>query len=219
MKLQKSDFIEIEFTAKTKDGNVFDSNVKDEIKKINPNAPEPKPFVYSLGHNMFLNAIDDFLIGKEIGKCNVELKPEQAFGKRIPQAVQRMPIKIFHEHKLNPVPGVPFNFDGKIGKVLAVSGGRVIVDFNHPLAGKEVVYEINVLKKVEGINEKVKALNEFLFKKEFKFEIREKKLILEVPKEMTKFIELFKDKFKEILGLELEIREIGGKKNEKTKRI
>ena len=157
---------------------------------------------------MFLNAIDDFLIGKEIGKHTIELTPEKAFGNRQPQAVQRMPMTVFREHNLNPIPGVQFNFDGKIGKVLAASGGRIMVDFNHPLAGKDVVYEINVLKKVDNINEKVKALNDFLFKREFKFEVKDKKLILEVPKEMTKLIEMFKDKFKEILGLDLEVKEV-----------
>ena len=213
MTLQKNDFIEIEFTAKTKDGDLFDSNIPEEIKKINPQAKDQtKPFIFSLGHNMFLNAIDDFLIGKSKGKHIIELKPEQAFGNRQPQAVQRMPMKVFREHSLNPIPGIQFNFDGKIGKVLAASGGRVIVDFNHPLAGKDVVYEINVLRKVDNINEKINAFNDFLFKREFKFEINDKKLIMQVPKEMLKFIEMFKDKFKEIFGFDLELKEVEEKK-------
>ena len=101
-----------------------------------------------------------------------------------------------------------FNFDGKIAKVLSVSGGRVRIDFNNPLAGKDVEYDIKVLRKVEDTNKKINALNTFLFKKEFKFEIKDKKLILEVEKPLVKFVEMFKDKFKEIFGLELEVKEI-----------
>jgi len=115
---------------------------------------------------------------------------------------------------LNPIPGIMFNFDGRIGKVLTVSGGRVMVDFNNPIAGKEVVYKIKVLRKVEDLNEKIKALNEFFFRRDLKFEIKDKKLILEVEKPMKDFVELFKEKFKELLDLETEVRESEGGKEE-----
>jgi len=211
MKLQEKDFIEIEFTGKVKDGEVFDSTLKEELEKLHSghdHSPEAKPFIFCLGQDMFLKALDDFLIGKEMGKdYEIELEPEKAFGKRIPSLLHKIPIKIFIEKKVNPVPGAVLNFDGKIGKILTVSGGRVIVDFNSSLAGKTVVYKIKILRKVTDINEKINALNEFFFRKEFKFEIKEKKLIIEVDKSLVKLIELFKDKFKDILGLDLEVKE------------
>lgn len=207
MSLEENDFIEIEFVGRIKEGGVFDSNIPEELKKLNPNS-EAKPFVFSLGNEMFLEGIDNFLIGKDIGKYEIELSPEKAFGKRDPNLIQRMPIKVFAEHNLNPIPGAVFNFDNRVGKVLTVSGGRVMMDFNNPLAGREIVYKINILRKVEDINEKVKALNDFFFRREFKFEISEKKLILKAEKNIVKFVELFKDKYKEILGLDLEINEI-----------
>jgi len=223
MKLQKNDFIEIEFTAKLKDSEKpFDSNIPEELKKINPEyKPEQaKPFSFALGQDMFLKGIDNFLIGKEIEKFPaefaIELNPENAFGKRNSKAVQLMPIKVFHQHNINPVPGIPFNFDGKIGKVLSVSGGRVIVDFNSPLAGKDVKYEIKILKKLSDKEEKIKSFLEFLFKRDdIKFEIKDKKLILELPKELKQFGEMFKDKFKEIFDLDLEVEESEKPKEEK----
>jgi FKBP-type peptidyl-prolyl cis-trans isomerase 2 len=119
-----------------------------------------------------------------------------------------VPIKTFLEQKINPIPGILLNFDGRIGKTLTVSGGRVMVDFNNPLAGKIVVYKINVKRKVTDINERVKSLNEFLFQKDLEFSIEDKKLILKTEKNMKKFVEMFKDKFKEILDLNLEVIEI-----------
>lgn len=214
MVLQKKDFIEIEFTGKVKDGEIFDSNIKEDLKKINSDI-KPMPFVFCLNEGMFLKAIDDFLMGKDIGKYEIELSPEKAFGNRDPKLVKMIPIKVFEQHKVNPVPGAMFNFDGRIAKILTVSGGRIMVDFNNPLAGKIVIYKIKVLRKVEDINEKIKALNNFLFKKDFKFEIKDKKLIIEVEKPLIKFVEMFKDKFKDILGLELEIKEIAEIKNNK----
>jgi len=215
MALQKKDFIEIEFTGRVKDGEIFDSNILEDLKKLNPDA-KPKPEIISLGEGMFLKAIDDFLIGKETGKCTIELSPEKAFGQRVKEFVQMVPIKVFYSQKLNPVPGSVFNFDGRVAKVLTVSGGRVVVDFNHPLAGKEVVYEVNVLRKVEDLNEKIKAFIEFLFRKELKFSVNEKKLTIEAEKSMAKFVELFKEKFKDVLGLDLEVKETADKKEEKA---
>jgi len=207
MAMQKKDFIEIEFTGKTKDGEIFDSNIKKNLEKLNPEA-NPKPLIFSLGEGMFLKGIDDFLIGKEIGRYTIELSPEKAFGPRVKEFVQMVPIKLFHSQNLNPVPGAVFNFDGRIAKVLSVSSGRVMIDFNNPLAGKEVIYEINVLKKVDDINEKARSLIEFLFRREFKFSVQDKKIIIEVEKNIKQLIEMFKDKFKDILDLELEVKEI-----------
>ncbi len=212
MALQKNDFIEIEFTAKTSNGEIFDSNKKEDLREEELKT-EFKPFIFSLGHHMFLDSIDDFLIGKEIGEYSIELPPEKAFGKRDANLIQMMPLKIFLEQKVNPIPGARFNFDGRIGKILTVTGGRIMVDFNHPIAGKNVEYKIKILRKIEDLNEKVKALIDFLFQKEMKFEIKNKKLILETEKEKVKFMEMFKDKFKEILNLDLEVKGIEEKKN------
>jgi len=216
MELKKKDFIEIEFTGKVKDGEIFDSNSKEDIKEANLNV-KPKPFIFSLGEGMFLKAIDDFLTGKDIGKYEIELEPEKAFGIRQSQLIQVMPMKVFNEQKINPVQGAMFNFDGRIAKILSVSGGRVMVDFNNPLSGKTVQYKINVLKKVDDINKKVKAFNEFLFQKDFKFEIKDKKIIIEVEKPMLKFVEMFEKKFEEVFGLKLEVKEIQEKKAEESK--
>ena len=206
MTLKKKDFIEIEFTGKVKDGEVFDSNIKKDLEGTNLNF-NPKPFIFCLGEGMFLKGAEDFLIGKEIGEHNIELSPEKAFGDRNQKLIQVVSMKVFREQKMNPVQGAMFNFDGRLAKILSVSGGRVIVDFNNPVAGKDVVYEMKVLRKVDDINEKTKALIQFLFKRDLNFEINEKKVILKVEKELVKFVELFKDKFKDILGLELEAKE------------
>jgi len=212
MILQKKDFVEINFTGMVKDGETFDSTIKEDLEKLHQGHDheiESKPFVFCLGEGMFLKSIDDFLIDKEIGKnYEIELSPEKAFGKRNPQFVQMIPLKIFREKNVNPVVGATLNFDGRMGKILSVSGGRVMVDFNHFLSGKTLVYKITVLRKVEDLNEKIQALNDFFFRKNFKYEIQGEKLVIEVEKPLVQIVELFKDKFKEMLGLDLEIKEI-----------
>ena len=215
MSLQKKDFIEIEFTALTKEGEIFDSNIKEDLQKMNEDSSKniTKPFIFCLGEGMFLKGVEDFLIGKEIGKYKIELTPQEAFGDRKSELIQRMPFKVFRDQKLNPIPGVMFNFDGKIAKILTVSGGRVMVDFNNPIAGKDVIYNINILRKLDDLNEKIKAFNEFIFRKDFKFKIEGKKIILDVEKQFVQFVKLFKDKFKGIFDLDLKVKEIEDKKS------
>ncbi len=208
MALEKKDFVEINFTGKTKEGEIFDSNIQEDLQKAGlQEKVQAKPFIFSLGEGMFLKGIDDYLIGKEPGKYSVELTPDNAFGLRDPKMIQVTSLKMFKDNELNPVPGSIFNFDGRMGRILSVSGGRVSIDFNHPLAGKTVIYDLEVLRKVEDLSEKVKAFVNFLFKRDLNFELKEKKIFLEIEKNFTEFAQLFKDKFNEIFGLELEIKE------------
>ena len=212
MILQKKDFVEIDFTGSVKDGEVFDSTIKEDLEKLHEGHDHPieaKPFVFCLGEGMFLKSIDDFLIGKEIGNVyEIELAPENTFGKRNQELVQMIPLKIFREKNVNPVQGAALNFDGRIGKILSVSGGRIMVDFNHFLSGKTLNYKMIVHRKIDNLDEKINALNDFFFRKNFKYEIQGEKLVIEVEKPLVKIVELFKDKFKEMLGLELEIKEV-----------
>jgi len=207
--LQKNDFIEMEFVGKTKEGEVFDSNIKEILEKINPsyNPEQIKPFIFSLGNEMFLKGVEDYLLkeGQPGKKYTLELSPENAFGFRDSKLVQLIPLRVFIQQKINPTQGMMFNFDGKIGKIISVSGGRVIVDFNHPLAGKIVIYDVNVIRKIEELNEKTKSFIDFLFKRDLLFEIRNDELVIKAEKQMKQFIELFKDKFKEVLNLNLQV--------------
>jgi FKBP-type peptidyl-prolyl cis-trans isomerase 2 len=207
MVLQKRDFIEVAFTGRIKGGEIFDSNIKEDLQKLNSDA-DPFPAIFCLGEGMFLKGIDDFLLGKEIGKYTIELSPENAFGKRTSELVQTIPMKVFQGQNVRPHPGAVFNFDGKIAKILTVSGGRVIADFNNPLAGKDVVYEIKILRKIEDINEKTKAFINFFFRSDLPFSIQDKKIVIEVVKGISKYVEMFREKFKDLLGLELEVKEI-----------
>jgi len=217
--LNKKDFVEIEFTGRVKDGEIFDSNIKEDLEKLHighSHEIEAKPITVCLGEGMFLKAVDEFLIGKELGNYNIELSPEKAFGARLPQLVQKVPMKLFSSQKLNPYPGDVFNFDGRVARVLSVSGGRVMVDFNNPLSGKNVSYEIHALRKIEDLDEKIRSVVEFLFRKELGFSVQENKVVIQIEKQISKFAEMFKERFKAILGMEMEIKEIEATKESKS---
>lgn len=218
MAIKNGDFIEIEFVAKVKGGEVFDTNIKAEAEKAELNIKEVKPLIISVGHGMLIKGFDEKIKGKEIGKKYAEeFKPEEAFGKRNPQLMKMVPLKHFLEQKINPQRGMQLSLDGKIAKVLSSSGGRVLVDFNNPLAGKEVIYNFKINKKVTDQKERIDSLQDFFFRKKFDFLVDKtnKKITFKVPKEMTKFIELFSKPFEKIIGMGVSIKEEDKKDKEK----
>ena len=214
--LKKNDFIELEYTGRIKDGSIFDTNIKEEAKKVELEI-ESRPLVICIGQNMILPAIDEFLIGKDLGKHTLELSPEKAFGVRSRDYIKTMPLRVFTEKEIMPRAGMVFNFDNLFGRVSAVSGGRVIVDFNNPLAGKEVIYELNAKKIVEKLEEKAENLLFFLFRRKLEFKLEEKKIKVKVEKQFIPLIDYFKPKFKEILDLDLEAEEIKTEEEKKEK--
>jgi FKBP-type peptidyl-prolyl cis-trans isomerase SlyD len=224
-KAKKGDFVEIEFTGKNKaTGEIFDTNDIDEAKKINPKVEDTKPLLTCIGQGFIVKGFDEALEGAEVGKKKkISLTPEKAFGPRNPSLVRMIPMKIFTAQKVYPQAGMTIALDNALVKVINVSGGRVLVDFNNPLAGKEIEYEFVVKKIIMDTKEKVNALQNMLFGQAFEFDLDEtgktKKIIFKDAK-LVQLLDIFKDKFKELLGMDLEIlekKEEAGKKAEEKK--
>jgi FKBP-type peptidyl-prolyl cis-trans isomerase 2 len=218
--VKKHDFIELEFVGRNLTNNeVFDTNIKEEGKKANLEV-NPKPLVVCVGENMVVKGFDESLEGKEIGKkYTVKLAPEKAFGPRKPGLTRMIPIKMFLEQKIMPEAGMTLALDNNLVKVVSVSGGRVLVDFNNPLAGKDVEYDFTITKHITDEKEKVNAVQRFFFGHEFEFDLEEKdgkKKIVFRDLKLAPVLNAFKDKFKEVLGYDLEILE--KKKDEKSEK-
>jgi len=214
MTIQKNDFIEISFTGKiTSTDEIFDTNIKSDAKKAGFKTEGIKPFILSVGHKMLPDGFDKDLIDKETEKdYELNLKPEQAFGKRNPQLVRMIPTKHFHEQKIDPQRGMQLNLDGQIVKVLSSDRGRTLVDFNNPLAGKPVTYTYKINKTITDQKEKIDALQDFLFKQIFEYDLKEKTIMFKVPKEAEQYIKMLSPKFEEILGLKIDTKPITEKK-------
>ena len=162
---------------------------------------EKNPLIICVGENMILHAFDHALLGKELEKeYEIELNPEEAFGKRNPSLVKTLPIKIFLEKDIQPRAGMVFVLDNFLIKIISVSGGRVIADFNNPLAGRHIIYEFKVKRIVIDLKEKINALMDFFLKKRLKFEVDGKEIKIKEPDET---LEIFKDKFNQILGMDI----------------
>ena len=109
---------------------------------------------------------------------------------------------------MNPYPGMTLQLDNTIAKVISVSGGRVMMDFNNPLAGKEINYTFKITKKITDNEEKINTIQEFFLKQkyEFKIDTKDKKVIFK-EKMIKPFFEMMGQKFKDMTGFEFTVEE------------
>ncbi|MCX6695737.1 MAG: peptidylprolyl isomerase [Candidatus Altiarchaeota archaeon] len=180
------DFIKISYTGKVKDGRVFDTTEEDVAKKENifdsKRVYKPTPIV--VGEGNVVAGLDEALKSLKVGdKKTVEVAPDKGFGQRDPGKVRLVPIKFFRDQNINPIPGMPVEIDGMPARIQTVAGGRVRVDFNNDLAGKNLVYHVEVKEKASGDEDKVNYILERSFNASEGFDVKlsGKKLALGIP--------------------------------------
>jgi len=191
MALQKGNFIIVDYTAKVKEtGEVFDTTVEETAKNEHlykeGEIYESKLIV--IGEGWVLKALDESLPDMEVDKtAPVEIPPEKAFGARDPEKVRRVPLRRLVAKGITPSVGMRVEYNGKMATVRTVGGGRVLLDFNPPLAGKTLIYEVSVRKKLRTRKMKIAALIHrripAVEEAKFKFITKDKAVSIEMPEE------------------------------------
>lgn len=118
------------------------------------NSYDTEPTLYLHGHSGLLAALESALEGKQAGdKVTVNLTPEQGYGLRQEGAIQRIPIKhlLGHEKLKNKIKvGMKVAVNTQHGPwdavVLKAGKFNVDIDSNHPLAGKHLDFELEVVE-------------------------------------------------------------------------
>ena len=164
MAVDNGDFVRVNFTGKVKETDeVFDTTY-DEIAQeagLFDENKTYKPIPIVVGGNHLLPAIEEAIIGLEEGETkHIEVDADNAFGPRDPKMVQLIPMKEFKRQGMTPFPGMKLQFEGTTGKVLTVNGGRVKVDLNHELAGKDLIYDVEVTEIIADEEDKIKSMIE-----------------------------------------------------------
>ncbi|MFX1492217.1 MAG: peptidylprolyl isomerase [Promethearchaeota archaeon] len=158
--LKEGDFVLADFVGFThEDHKLFDTTKEDVAKAENVFDEEEiyQPRLVILGQGMMVPGVDEALIGMKVGSTKkVVLEPEKAFGVRDASQVRIIPrARIKSDQKI--VRGMRVRIGNQSGTVRHVGGGRVTVDFNPPLAGHTVEYEISVTKKLSRAQERLEA--------------------------------------------------------------
>lgn len=140
MPARPGDAVAVEYEGRLEDGTVFDSSAN------------RAPLLFTLGAGDVLRMFDEAVAGMEIGQTvTVTIPPEEAYGVYVEEGRQDIPVDLFGEGE--PPVGGQFNvFDDEgtefTGRVISLSEDRVnvTVDFNHPLAGHALTFDITLVE-------------------------------------------------------------------------
>lgn len=122
-----------------------------ERGKLLEESAAEQPIAYLHGHQNIIPGLEAAMAGKKEGdKFQVTLSPEQAYGPRRPDAIQRVPIKHLHlankKQRLQPGTIVAVQTERGPRHVMVLKAGKfnVDVDTNHPLAGLTLDYDVEI---------------------------------------------------------------------------
>lgn len=130
--------VTLHFALKLASGDLIDSTF------------DKDPAVFVVGDGQLLPGFEECLLGLEVGdEQSFEILPEKGFGMPNPNNRQIMSVDMFDpEMELSEGLMVSFADANKAelpGVIVAIEEGKVEVDFNHPLAGKDITFEVKIL--------------------------------------------------------------------------
>lgn len=127
----------------------FHYTLRDDSGSITESSEGASPVVYMHGRNNIVPGLETQLAGKKSGeKFTAIVTPEQGYGMRNESAIQRVPLK--HLATRGPIEVgqmvvVNTREGGRQARVLKVGHFNVDLDLNHPLAGKTLRFEIEIV--------------------------------------------------------------------------
>ena len=139
--IEKDSTIAIHFDIRLKDGSIAEST-----------RPFNKPFQFQLGTGIFSEKLEEKLLGLPIGeKPKIMLLPEDAFGEPHPANLFQVPRDKFANMEGDTLEiGTIFLFTQPNGIeipgiIRAIEAGEVTVDFNHPLSGQVILFDMEII--------------------------------------------------------------------------
>lgn len=147
MQIAKNAVVAIDYTLTDAEGQVLDS------------SEGRGPLSYLHGAGNIIPGLERALEGKAEGeKVQVEVPPEEGYGQRDDNLIQKVPKKLFAE-TAEPEPGMQFQAQSPQGTqlltVVEVEDEQVTVDANHPLAGKKLNFDVAVVNVREATDDEL----------------------------------------------------------------
>lgn len=140
-RVKDGDHVTLTYVGELADGEIFES------------TEDTGPLEFQIGSEAVMPGFENALIGMTEGEeKTITLQPEEAYGPKQPELTHVVQRSVFGT-KVEPQPGMVLGMavekDGKKHQVpvmvTSVTGDKVAIDFNHPLAGKTLTYKITLL--------------------------------------------------------------------------
>ena len=112
------------------------------------------PLAFLVGHKQMISGFEEELLGARTGdKRTFILEPERAYGPKIPEAIQQIPVSMFGD--ITPEIGMTLMSDVGPFRIASVDGELITADFNHKLAGETLQFSVEVIEVREATKEEV----------------------------------------------------------------
>ncbi|MEM0017299.1 MAG: hypothetical protein QXU23_02475 [Candidatus Korarchaeum sp.] len=158
----EKDFVLVNITLRDAETHSVYQTTVDEIAReagIYSDRVSYTPLLVIPGEtNLFPKLLERVLSSEEGERFEIILEPEEAYGSYDRSKVRVYSVKRLEREGIHPHVGETIYLDDQRGVIQSVTGGRVTVDFNHPLAGKRLLVECEVLKRIRDDLEKIRAI-------------------------------------------------------------
>ena len=136
--VKKGDKVKIQYIGSLNDGTIFDKSKEEE------------PLEFTVGSGQVIPGFDKAVEGMKLNEeKKVTLKPEDAYGKRDEAAIREFPKNSLPEN-FKPEKGKVLRLQDQTGRAIPgritdITENNITVDLNHPLAGKDLTFNIKVI--------------------------------------------------------------------------
>ena len=137
--VKEKDTVRVHYTGKLTDGQVFDSSL------------EREPLEFTLGEGMLIPGFEKAVIDMKVEeKKTVSIPKEEAYGEKLDELFQKvdkaqLPEEIKPEVGMGLVSKNPDGSERQL-RIAAVNDDHIIVDANHPLAGHDLVFDLELVE-------------------------------------------------------------------------
>ncbi|RXA20132.1 peptidylprolyl isomerase [Methanosarcina sp. MSH10X1] len=149
--IEKGDTVSVNYVGKLEDGTIFDTSVKEAAMEagIYNQMRDYKPLTFTVGAGQMIKGFDEGVIGMRAGEeKTLEIPPEEAYGERSEELTRELPIEAVD---FTPEVGMRLATDtGLTGTITEVSESNFVVDFNHELAGKTLIFLVGIVSVEES---------------------------------------------------------------------
>lgn len=145
-KVENGNTISVDYVGKLEDGTVFDTSVKEAAieAEIYNQMRNYEPLTFTVGAGQMIAGFDEGVVGMEVGETKtLKIPPEEAYGEYDPELSRELPVEAVN---FTPEVGMQLATDtGLRGFITEVGEKSFIIDFNHELAGKTLIFEVTVV--------------------------------------------------------------------------
>jgi FKBP-type peptidyl-prolyl cis-trans isomerase SlyD len=147
--VKESDYVQVDYTGKLEEGTVFDTSIKDDAIEAGIYNPERdyQPLGFTVAAGQMIKGFDSGVVGMAVGdEKTLVIPPEDAYGVHHEDKVQTIPVAELTRAGITPVVGEKVSTSqGQTATITNVTDTDVVIDFNHELAGKTLVFDIKLV--------------------------------------------------------------------------